>query len=233
MPKIASSLAVPDGGFLRTTLVRSPIGTSKHMERVLQGLGHNGKMGRQRIHRDDPSILGAIKMASRHLGVEIVAPGQEVAPMKSSSYAILDRPALRLTGPHGQYALAELYKGYFSLRWSSALPASRVFFEFSRFVDERHPFSVLVDTKVGRSTFHDLDEARSAIIALPVTQLIIDYARGTLHWENIAGSPLHEVGILSPELGRDTFRSLVKALGTPAISDSADNLVDKFAFIWD
>jgi len=231
-----------DLGFLRTTLVRSPIGTSAHTHRVLQGLGHNGKMGRSRVHRNEPGIRGAIRKTRHLLGVELVLPGQEVVPMKPTPYSVLDRPALRVTGPDAQYALSETYEGYYSLRWTTTLPAPKVFNEFSPHVDPDYPFDIHIDGSGGRKSFvHEpdrtrksavLDQAREEIKAPGVVHFVLDYARGSLHWENVTGSAFHEVGILSPELGRDTFRTLVRVLGTPAISDAVDQLVDQFEFVW-
>lgn len=231
-----------ESGFVRTTLVRSPIGTSARIYRILQGLGHNGKLGQQRTHRNEPNIWGAIKKTEHLLNVDVVLPGQGAISMKQTSYSILKRPALRLTGPHGQYALGETYQGYYSLRWTTALPAARVFHEFTRHVDNGYAYDVHVDTTTGRTSFayepqgidHEaiLTEARDCIKFLGVTHFVIDYARGSLHWEKVKGETFHEIGILSPELGRDTFRTLVGALGTPAISDAADELVNKFDFVW-
>lgn len=73
--------------------------------------------------------------------------------MKSTPYSILERPALRVTGPDRQYALGETYGGYYSLRWTTSLPVARVFHEFSLHVDLGHPFDVHVDTKRQRNSF--------------------------------------------------------------------------------
>lgn len=172
----------------------------------------------------------------------MVLPGHEAAPMKATAYSVLERPALRMKGPDGQYALGETYRGYYSLRWTTTLPASRVFNEFSRHVDHMHPFDVHVDLRSGRRSFaHDprrtnpegiLAGAREGIKTPGVTHFVIDYARGSLHWENLTSSAFHEVGILSPELGRETFSALVRSLGTPAISDAADLLAERFRFVW-
>lgn len=231
-----------EAAFIRTTLVRSPIGTSEHTHRVLQGLGHNGKLGRRRAHRNEPNIWGAIQRTRHLLDVELVLPGRSAVPMKTTPYSVLKRPALRVAGPDEQYALGETYRGYYSLRWTTTLPASRVFYELSHHVETKHAFDIHVDTGVGRTSFaHDprltdhevvLTEARECIKSPGVLHFVLDTARGSLHWENVRGETFHEVGILSPELGRETFRTLVRAIGTPAISDATDELVDTFEFIW-